>query len=117
MPVWENLPSLKLLADRSVLILGLGREGWSTAQFFHQYFPQINLVLADEKTLTQLSADWTPFITETGSQWYQLPENVPVSLHLTNKDLGEHGPSFPSRSDHRIGLIVKTPGIPPDKLT
>jgi UDP-N-acetylmuramoylalanine-D-glutamate ligase len=36
------------LADQSILILGMGREGASTLKFLQQHFPEKNIAVADQ---------------------------------------------------------------------
>src|SRR5262249_35234698 len=49
------VPLLTELRDKSILILGLGREGSTTFSFLRSLFPQKPLGLADQATLGQLS--------------------------------------------------------------
>ncbi|GIK83409.1 MAG: UDP-N-acetylmuramoylalanine--D-glutamate ligase [Patescibacteria group bacterium] len=83
------------LADKHIVILGLGREGISTYEFLRTYLPDTKLWLIDEKSLSDLGESW------------QKVENsdhaVEFSTHLEHEEL---------LSTSGI-IIFKTPGIPP----
>lgn len=84
--------SLQSLQGKKILILGLGREGYSSYQFLRKHLPQVSLTLADQKELPELSEELQHEIrsdsavdTQLGSDW------------LANLE--------------QFDLIIKTPGI------
>ena len=48
-------PILRFLADKSVLLLGMGREGRSSLRFLQTYMPQTKIGIADKNTQLDLS--------------------------------------------------------------
>ncbi len=82
------------LRDKSILILGLGREGSATFSFLRTLFPQKLLGLADQAVLGQLSAS----IQEA------IHADAHVRLHLGSDYLASFG---------QYDVIIKSPGIPP----
>ena len=81
------------LADKKILILGMGREGWSTYQFLRQEFPHKKLALADRQ-------DWEKL---DPSQKALLDRDENLELFFGEQHL-EHLANYE--------LIFKTPGIP-----
>lgn len=82
---------LELLANsKSVLILGFGREGHSTYRFLRSRYPDLEIILADQKTPENLPEDFT------GLKFFGL--NYLDSLKIEN-----------------CKLIIKSPGISPHK--
>lgn len=79
---------LQALEQKSVLILGLGKEGHSTLQWIQSKFPKKHLAIADQKDQSQTLAnyDTTQLTTYFGPQYLD---------HLSNYD-----------------IIIKTAGIP-----
>lgn len=55
---------LNSLAKKRILIFGLGREGQSTYRFLRSQFPDLPLVLSDEKPLADLNSEWSQIIEE-----------------------------------------------------
>src|SRR6266540_1449995 len=90
----DAAPLLTELRDKSILILGLGRERGATFSFLRTLFPQKLLGLADQAALDQLSASLQEAIRA----------DAHVRLHLG--------------SDYLANLlayevIIKSPGILP----
>ena len=81
------------LQDKSVLLLGLGQEGFATFRFLRERFPQQQIGLADQSPLDQLN----PEIAEA------IRSDPQVRLHL-----GDH--YLDSLVEYNV--IVKSPGIP-----
>lgn len=90
----DAAPLLTELHDKSILILGLGREGSATFSFLRILFPQKLLGLADQAALGQLSASLQEAIRT----------DAHVRLHLGSDYL---------TSLLRYDVIIKSPGIPP----
>jgi UDP-N-acetylmuramoylalanine--D-glutamate ligase len=89
------------LTHKNILILGLGREGLSTYEFLRRQLPDQQLYLADEKKLSELSEQWQKIIShDSNSQFIQLAKET-LDYHLPSLDL----------------LIIKTAGIPKNKIT
>ncbi len=85
--------NLSELTDKSILILGLGREGRSSWQYFRAAFPEKTLGLADELPLEKFSRE----IAE------RIAQDPRLRLHF--------GPDYlASLSEYEV--IVKSPGIP-----
>ncbi|HKA55222.1 MAG TPA: UDP-N-acetylmuramoyl-L-alanine--D-glutamate ligase [Candidatus Binatia bacterium] len=82
------------LRDKSILILGLGREGYSTLRFLRAWFPDKAIGLADQAALAELSAP--------------VQEAVRTDAHVRTHLGGEYLASLP-----RYDVIIKSPGIPP----
>jgi len=87
-------PLLTESRDKSILILGLGREGGATFSFLRTLFPQKLLGLADQAALGQLSASLQEAIRA----------DAHVRLHLGSDYLA-------NLLDYDV--IIKSPGIPP----
>lgn len=93
MPNYTPL-TIKSLSDKSILILGLAREGISTYQFLRSHLPEQQLTLADEKIIDQLPA-----------KLQQLINQDPL-VELINPD---------QIQADKLDLIFKSAGIPSDK--
>lgn len=79
-------------------ILGLGREGVSTYQFFRKHFPNKKLFLVDEKAIGLLDTYW---------------QNIQKSdLHASFTTHFDHQ-EFLSKNNSTQLLVFKTPGIAP----
>ncbi len=84
---------IEQLASFKIIILGLGREGWSSYQFIRQILPKQTLAIADQNKLDAFS----------GQQQKILAQDKNLNLHL--------GKNYLQQLD-QYNLIVKTPGIP-----
>lgn len=84
---------LKKLANKKILILGLGNEGWSTYQFLRQHLPDLLLTVADRNLPEQFPPE----------QQKALQQKTNTTWLLGEKYL-EKVPKF--------DVIFKTPGIP-----
>ena len=85
--LWQKISALKMmdkLRQKSILILGLGREGMSTLAFLRQHFPSKKIAVADE-------------------QAKELPDQAELITYF--------GPDYLAHLD-RYELIIKTAGIP-----
>jgi UDP-N-acetylmuramoylalanine--D-glutamate ligase len=95
------------LKDCTIVILGLGKEGLSSYQFFRNNFPNKKLFLLDEKPLNKLSEEWHNIHAKDkgikfANNFNDLIENLENDLSLaTNPEQKEQI------------LVVKSPGIPP----
>lgn len=87
---------LKYLEKKSIIILGLGREGLSSYKFLRSQFPSLIITLADKQTLTALSPEIRRRIEKD-------QVNKLVQLNL-GSDYLDHLQDF--------DLICKTPGMP-----
>jgi len=86
---------IQQLEDKQIIILGLGREGMSTYEFFRKYLPTKHLWLIDEIGLANLDDKW--------QEISNADKNVSFSAHLDHPEIQETN-----------GIIVfKTPGISP----
>ena len=93
MTITNASPLLTELQNKSILILGLGREGSTTFHFLRTLFPTKQIGLADQAPLAQLN----PSIQET------IHADTQVRLHLGSDYLA-------SLSEYEV--IIKSPGIP-----
>jgi len=84
---------LKNLVDKTILILGLGREGLATYEFLRHLFPQKMLGLADQQPKEKLNSDFQQIIKHD--------PNIILNL----------GPKYLENLDS-YNVIVRTPGIP-----
>src|SRR5262245_49158599 len=82
------------LQDRAILILGLGREGYSTLGFLRDLFPERVIGLADEAECSELN----PAVQEA------LHTDTRVRFHLGSDYLA-------NLLDYDV--IIKSPGVPP----
>ena len=86
---------LNQLADKEILIFGLGREGLSTYRLLRHYLPSKKLWLIDEKGLGSLEASW--------QELNERDTNVQFSTHLDHPEL---------ETAQQI-IVFKTPGVAP----
>lgn len=84
---------LTVIPHSSVLILGLGTEGWSTYRFLRQRWPDLPLAVADQRLLQELSSE----------QQATLQQDQQTTLLLGADYLDQIS---------RYSLIFKAPGIP-----
>ncbi|MBT4652260.1 MAG: UDP-N-acetylmuramoyl-L-alanine--D-glutamate ligase [Candidatus Pacebacteria bacterium] len=90
----KNKPEiLSTLENNSIIILGMGREGWSTYNFLRKQFPGKKLALADYKKLTDFSSEEQKTINNDKF----------LDLHLGEDHLS---------SLNNYAFIFKSPGIP-----
>ncbi|MFZ5437682.1 MAG: UDP-N-acetylmuramoyl-L-alanine--D-glutamate ligase [Patescibacteria group bacterium] len=81
------------LEKNSILILGMGREGWSTYYFLRTKFPNKKLAVADKQPLEKFAEDQQQLLKDDPHLEYYFGDN-----HLTNLK--------------NYQLIFKSPGIP-----
>lgn len=79
-------------------ILGLGREGISTYEFFRRQFPDKKIFLIDEKAIGLL-----------GQQWQSIESSDPHAIFSTHFDHQE----FLNKNNPMELIVFKTPGIAP----
>ncbi len=84
---------LENLAKKSILILGMGREGWSTYEFLRQHLPNKKLALADRQEFAKLD--------QTKKDLLEIDHNLELFF-------GEN--HLEKIADYK--LIFKSPGIP-----
>lgn len=98
-----NATPLTALAEKKILILGLGREGRSSYQFLRAHGPSdISLALADSQPLEKLTSFWQTEIANHHLEFYHLVDG------LAN-NLTEH--SAEKMPWESIDCIVISPGI------
>lgn len=85
--------TLKRLADHWIVILGLGREGWSSYQFLRQHLPKTAIMLVDDLPISKLD-----------QRWSKATANDPLVSVETTRSLSK----LPTNA-----VIFKTPGLPP----
>jgi hypothetical protein len=57
---------MEKLAKKSILILGMGREGRSTLNFLRKHFPDKQIAIADEKEVElKIKTGWSNFLAKT----------------------------------------------------
>ena len=84
---------LNQLKNKSLLILGLAREGWDTFLFLRKIFPEQKLALADQLEFEQLPKNFQKI----------LKKDEKIKLYLGKNYL---------ESLKKHDIIIKTPGIP-----
>lgn len=92
--------SLSLLKNKLLVIAGLGREGLSTYRFLKQYCSENEIVLYDEKTLSELSQEWHTILTTD-------PKTTLANTQETYR------PRDPQTQRPTDPIIFKSPGISP----
>ncbi|OGD62930.1 UDP-N-acetylmuramoylalanine--D-glutamate ligase, partial [Candidatus Beckwithbacteria bacterium RBG_13_42_9] len=85
---------LKKLENKSVLILGLGREGMSSLKYFLRHYPQNQLAVADQLAFERLSVE-----TQSLLKKYSQVKTFLGKNYLTVLD--------------NYDVIIRTPGISP----
>jgi len=85
--------TLSQLADQTLVILGLGREGWSSYHFLRTHLPKVHFLLVDDLPLAKIDQKWSKIIES----------DLLVSFSTTQ--------SLQKLPDNTI--IIKTPGLPP----
>lgn len=85
------------IADKKVLILGLGREGESTYRLFRRLWPEQRLALADQNDLSQLGGFWSEVARQDKQAEFILGSDY---LDAVN--------------DYQV--VVRSPGIPLKKI-
>jgi len=88
---------LEQLKDRSVLVLGLGREGQDTFLFLRRIFPEKKIALADQLKFVKLPKNFQRILRKAKK----------IQLHLGKNYL---------KSLKKYEVIIKSPGIPPKIL-
>ena len=83
----------QVFEGKKIMILGLGREGFSTYKLIRKYFPDIKLALSDKKELKDIDPQFYKLIKKDKNADYACGEKY--LDHLNNFE-----------------LIIKTPGIP-----
>lgn len=87
-------PFIDQLNNKTLVILGLGKEGYATYEFFRAHFPKKKLWLIDQTSLPQLPENWQKI--------QKKDSNVEFSTHFDHEELQDSEP-----------LVFKSPGIPP----
>ncbi|HYD34783.1 MAG TPA: UDP-N-acetylmuramoyl-L-alanine--D-glutamate ligase [Vitreimonas sp.] len=77
-----------------LVIFGLGREGWSSWQFFHHHQPDLTVTLVDDKPLSELAPQWQTAVANSSRVRF-----------FTSAELDHSG------WDNQT-LLIKTAGIP-----
>lgn len=85
--------TLSELNQHRILIVGLAREGLSTYRFVRSHFPDLELWLSDDKSLTELGSDWGHLLDQDTHAHFVPPDQALATTQPT--------------------LIFKTPGLPP----
>lgn len=97
----ENL--LHNLESKTILILGLGREGLSTYKFLRENFPNKKLYLIDEKQISELGSDWNKINNND--------TNVVFATEI--EDLSKEKDFELENADKNKILAIKSPGLSP----
>ncbi len=87
---------LQQTAPSAVMILGLGREGWSTYRLLRQHLPKLPIYCLDDAPLASLD-----------QKWQKIFANEPLTQFVTAASLS--GIELPATC-----TVFKTPGIPPE---
>ncbi len=89
----------------SVLIFGLGREGLSTYQYLRTKSPNLDIVLLDEKPLSELSPSWQEIATHPHTHVTQtLPENLDYPVAYCSPGIPPHAPLFIELTQRRATI-------------
>ena len=103
----ENL--LHDLESKTILLLGLGREGLSSYKFLRENFPNKKLFLIDEKEVFELGNDWKEIKEKDANIEFSTEiknlteiENISQSIESSNKN----------NKSNKI-LAIKSPGLSP----
>lgn len=83
--------AISQLNHKNILIIGLAREGLSTAQFLLKHLDDINLYLTDNKDLSSLNPTWDQVIIENDHVTFIPTEEV---------------------KNYNFDYVFKSPGIP-----
>ncbi|MCB9813520.1 MAG: UDP-N-acetylmuramoyl-L-alanine--D-glutamate ligase [Pseudomonadales bacterium] len=94
---------LKDFDSKTIIILGLGREGLSSYQFFREHLPEKKLYLVDDKKLSDLDSVWMRIGKED--------RDTHFSTSIT--ELTKDEKFVASNNTARNFIIIKSPGIPP----
>lgn len=79
----------------ATVILGLGREGLSTARYLLAKHPEHQLVLLDEKPLSDLDAEWKMVVEKNNITFSQtVPENLEAPLVYCSPGIPTHNPLY-----------------------
>ena len=78
--------TLKRLAQHQIIILGLGREGWSTYQYLRTALPQTPFLLIDDRPISKLDPKWSK---HTASNTLEFAGAVRPLYILSNSGLKE----------------------------
>lgn len=74
------------LCSGTVVIVGLGREGFSTYQFLTQHFPTTAILFVDDKPMAELSARWQTILKQGDHAVLsakEIPSRAPTKEHVT----------------------------------
>jgi UDP-N-acetylmuramoylalanine--D-glutamate ligase len=98
------------LTNRSIYLVGLGKEGFSTYQTIRTFVGDIPLHVVDDKPQTELTSDWQTVLTQDNKLTYMYaPEQTLESL--TAQVAQSHSANITQAEAAKI-LVLKTPGIP-----
>ncbi len=83
------------LSHHDLVILGLGREGWSSFRTIRRLLPEQSIILIDDQPVTQLAAHWQPYTTQLNTIFMTTQQALLSTSWLTKRT-----------------LVIKTPGLP-----
>lgn len=89
----KNRAPLDQLLGKKVLLLGLGREGWSTYHFLQKHLPELPLAVADKNVVEKFPSELQESIRQATQTTFLLGEDYLKNI-----------------ADYDV--IIKTPGIP-----
>lgn len=79
----------------STVILGLGREGLSTTQYLLSKHPSLNLILLDEKPVSEIGTEWKSLLEKENITFSQtVPENLDSPLVYCSPGIPAHNPLY-----------------------
>jgi len=93
MTIDSTHPSLARLADKSICLVGLAREGLATYHFLRTQFPTLRLGLADQSPLEKLAPQWQ-------------------AIRAQDQNLSWHLDSQFEKLVGKYSILFLTPGIP-----
>ena len=98
------------LTNRSIYLVGLGKEGLSTYQTIRTFAGDIPLHVVDDKPQTELTSDWQTALTQDKNLRYMhAPEQT---LESMTAQIAQSPSANTTQTEAAKILVLKTPGIP-----
>lgn len=105
------------LKNNSVVIFGLGQEGFSTYQTIRESLPDLKLVAMDDKPQEELSSNWQTVLTSDSAltffrSSFENKATIQNEMGTSNTEITSSTRQISKLLEQPQVLVLKTPGIP-----